>query len=222
MPKQLTFDLPGLEARGREDFFVSPANATAVGMIDLWPNWPSSKLLLIGPEGAGKTHLAHVWAARSGAPVVQASDLPETDIPALASAPVAVEDISRIAADSAAQDALFHLHNLTLANGHSLLLTARSEVPHIGLTLPDLASRLSAATAAPLSEPDDALLSAVLMKLFADRQLSPKPDVIPYLTRQMPRSFVAARTLVEEIDTAALAEGRAVTRALAATVLARL
>lgn len=219
MPRQLAFDLPAKPALGRDDFFVSPANAAAVAMIEGWEGWPSHKLFLTGPEGAGKTHLAHVWAALSGAAIVSAKALAQADIPALASGPVAVEDIGAIAGQSAAQEALFHLHNLALANGQTLLFTAQAEPQHLGLTLPDLQSRLQAAPAVPLSEPDDALLSAVLMKLFADRQLFPKPDVIPYLMRQMPRSFAAAQSLVEALDQAALAEKREITRALARQVL---
>ena len=137
MARQLTFDLPALQALGRDDFFVSPNNAGAVAMIESWQNWPSRKLLLIGPEGAGKTHLAHVWASLSGAAIVQASDLTEIDIPKLAQAPVAVENIPAIAGLTTAQDALFHLHNLALAEGQSLLLTGTGEAQTWGLTLPD-------------------------------------------------------------------------------------
>ncbi|RFP88082.1 chromosomal replication initiator DnaA [Rhodobacteraceae bacterium 63075] len=219
MSRQLTFDLPARTALGREDFFVTEANAAAVAMIEGWESWPSGKLMLTGPSGSGKTHLAHVWAALSGARIVDATALPGADMPALASGPIAIEDIGEIAGDRAAQEALFHLHNLAQANGEALLLTAHAEPQHLSLTLPDLQSRLQAAPAAPLREPDDALLSAVLMKLFADRQLVPKPDVIPYLTRHMPRSFAAARSLVEALDSAALSEGRDVTRALARSVL---
>lgn len=219
MAQQLSFDLPVRPALGREDFFVSPANAEAVAMIEGWQGWPSRKLILAGPAGAGKTHLTHVWAALSGAQMIAAQDLPDAEIPTLAQGPVAVEDAHLIAGDRAAEDALFHLHNLTLAEGHTLLVTART-APHLwGLTLPDLASRMQGTLLTELRAPDDALLSAVLMKLFADRQLSPSPDTIPYLARRIERSFDAARETVEALDRAALAQGRAITRSLAARVL---
>ncbi|GAW33268.1 chromosomal replication initiator protein DnaA [Roseovarius sp. A-2] len=219
MAQQLSFDLPVRPALGREDFFVSPANAEAVAMIEGWQGWPSRKLILAGPAGAGKTHLTHVWAALSGAQVIAARDLPDADIPALAQGPVAVEDARQIAGDRAAENALFHLHNLTLAEGHALLITARG-APHLwGLTLPDLASRMQGTLLSELRAPDDALLSAVLMKLFADRQLSPSPDTIPYLARRIERSFEAARDIVAALDARALAETRPVTRSLAARVL---
>lgn len=219
MAQQLSFDLPVRPALGREDFFVSPANAEAVAMIEGWQGWPSRKLILAGPTGAGKTHLTHVWAALSGGRIIGAHDLQAADIPTLAQGPVAVEDAHLIAGERTAEDALFHLHNLTLAEGHTLLITART-APHLwGLTLPDLASRMQGTLLSELRAPDDALLSAVLMKLFADRQLSPSPDTIPYLVRRIERSFEAARDIVEALDAQALANTRPITRSLAARVL---
>ena len=220
MAQQLSFDLPVRPALGREDFFVSPANAMAVALVEGWHDWPGRKLALTGPAGAGKTHLAHVWAAASGARIVPARALAGADIPALATAPVAVEDVPDIAGDGAAEAALFHLHNLVLAEGHSLLLTAACPAHRWGLALPDLASRMQQAQAATLAPPDDRLLSAVLGKLFADRQLAPAPGTIPYLVARMDRSFDAARRLVAALDAAALAQGRAINRRLAAEVLA--
>lgn len=220
MPEQLSFDLPTRTALGRDDFFVAPSNAAAVAMIEGWHNWPSRKLLLIGAAGAGKTHLAHVWATLANAQIIDAPDLAKADIPALAAGHVAVENIEAIAAHEDAEKALFHLHNLTLAQGNSLLFTATSEAHLWGLTLPDLASRMQGTAAVTLSAPDDMLLSVVLMKLFADRQLNPTPDVLPYLARHMERSFAAARQIVTALDAAALAEGREINRKLASDVLA--
>lgn len=219
MAEQLGFDLPSRTALGRDAFFVAPSNAMALAMIDNWQTWAGKKLALTGPAGSGKTHLTHVWADIAGAQIIAASDLTDADIPALASGPVAVEDVPMIAHDTAAQTALFHLHNLVLAEGHPLLLTGAPPVPHWELTLPDLASRVAAATAVALDLPDDALLSALLVKLLADRQLTPKPDLIPYLLSRMDRSFAAAIDLIDQLDTASIALKRPVTRHLAAQVL---
>ncbi|MDW3183632.1 chromosomal replication initiator DnaA [Roseobacter sp.] len=216
MPEQLGFDLPSVPALGRADFLVAPSNAVAVAMIE---SARADKLVLTGPEGAGKTHLAHVWATQTGARILSARDLAQHDIPELAQGAVAVEDVPDIATDADAQTTLFHLHNLVLAEGHTLLLTGCGAVRDWGLTLPDLASRVSAAQSAALDAPDDTLLSAVLAKLFADRQVTPKADLIPYLIRRMDRSFAAARALVERLDTASLAQKRPISRALAATLL---
>ncbi len=219
MPEQLSFPLPVREALGRDDFFVSPANAEAVAMIEGWDSWPSRKLILIGPHGAGKTHLAHVWAALSGARIISASQLAGADIPNLATGPVAIEDADGIAGNRTLEDALFHLHNLTLAEGNSLLLTAATPANRWPLALPDLASRMQGTPYTTLREPDDALLTAILMKLMADRQLSPSASVLSYLTRRIDRSFEAAREVVERLDAMALSSGRPITRALAAKLL---
>ena len=219
MHRQLSFDLPVRAALGREDFFVAPANAMAVALIEGWRDWPGRKLVLEGPKGAGKTHLAHVWAQASGARIIPARDLRDADIPTLATGPVAVEDVPLVAGDAAAENALFHLHNLTLAEGHSLLMTADRPAAHWGLTLPDLASRMQGTQATRLDAPDDRLLTVVLAKLFADRQLIPTPDTIPYLVTRMDRSFDTARQIVAALDTAALAQGRPINRKLAADVM---
>lgn len=221
-PQQLSFDLPARTALGREDFFVSPANANAVRMIDNWQEWPGGKLALIGPSSAGKTHLAHVWADMAGAQIVAASDLPRHDIPGLASSNIAVEDVPMIAGNAAAEVALFHLHNLALAEGHALLMTAHLAPARWGIVLPDLKSRVEGTTSIIVESPDDELLAAVLVKLFSDRQLSPSPDTIPFLLRRIDRSFDMARRVVAALDDAALEKGRDINRTLAGEVLATL
>jgi chromosomal replication initiation ATPase DnaA len=219
MHRQLSFDLPVRAALGREDFFVAPANAMALALIEGWRMWPGRKLVLEGPTGAGKTHLTHVWANDSGARIMDARALAGADIPALATGPVAVEDVPLIAGDADAEAALFHLHNLILAEGHALLLTADRPAARWGLTLPDLASRMQGTQATRLEAPDDRLLTALLAKLFADRQLIPTPDTIPYLVTHMDRSFDSARLLVATLDATSMAEARPINRLLAAEVL---
>ncbi|MCU0912130.1 MAG: chromosomal replication initiator DnaA, partial [Rhodobacteraceae bacterium] len=196
MPEQLAFPLPRLEARGRDAFFVASANALAVRQIEGWRDWPDRKLVLTGPEGSGKTHLAHVWAAMAGARVVPATSIAAAAVPDLAGAPLAVEDADRVPRTAQAEAVLFHLHNLALANGQPLLFTARAAPRDWSLKLPDLASRIEATATATLEAPDDALLAAVMVKLFADRQISPPPRLIEYCVRRMDRSFAAARRLV--------------------------
>ena len=219
MAEQLSLDLPVRPALGRDDFFVSDANAMAVALVESWPNWTGGKLVITGPAGSGKTHLVHVWANQSGGAIVDAADLESADIPALASGPMAVENVQAIAENGPAQDALFHLHNLTLAEGNTLLLTGTQDPKHWGLTLPDLKSRMQGTMTATLSDPDDMLLSVLLAKLFNDRQLVPTPDTIPFLVKQIDRSYAAARALVEDLDRASLSEKKPITRAFASRFL---
>ncbi|WP_434619601.1 chromosomal replication initiator DnaA [Tabrizicola sp. M-4] len=219
MIRQLAFDLPAREAWRREDFFPSPANAAALAAVDDWRNWPGGKLVLTGPKGSGKTHLARLWAAEAGAALLPAADLATADLPALSShGAVAVENAETAAGNPQAEAAFFHLHNLVTQSGH-LLVTASLPPRDWGLALPDLASRLQAAALARIEPPDDALLSAVLIKLFADRQITVPPALIPYLVARMERSIDAARAIVAALDARALAEGRPITRQLAADLL---
>ena len=221
MARQLTFDLPAKTALGRDEFFVSSANSVAVETIENMENWPGRKLLLTGPHGSGKTHLAHVWASDVQATVTSASDLKTENVAELlqANVRIAVEDIGAIAGQVAMEEALFHLHNLVIAEGGHLLMTATTPPGAWNFTLPDLASRVQSAGQIALQPADDLLLSVILVKLFADRQLVVKPDVISYLVSRMDRSFDAARQMVLALDLAALTERRAITKPLVTKVL---
>ncbi len=224
-PEQLVLDLPARVASGRDDFFVAPSNALAVRMLDSWPDWATGKLALCGPVASGKSHLVQVWAARSGGVVLPAEALAKQDIPTLAAArAVAVEDVDRLAAlpetrRKKSEEALFHLHNRLLGAGGSLLVSGVEAPSRWDIALPDLASRLRAAQVALLEPPDDALLSAVLVKLFMDRQITVSPDLIGYLLPRMERSFAAARAMVAALDKAGLSKRRAITPRLAGEVL---
>lgn len=222
MSEQLVFDLPVRTALGRGDFFVSPANAMALQALEGWAAWPLGKLILSGPEGAGKTHLARVWAAMAGAEVIAATDLQDADVPRLAtSGTVVVEDVPRLAA-TPAETTLFHLHNMILAEGGRLLLTGRDVPGRWGIALPDLDSRLRGTQLVEIAPPDDALLARLFCKLFADRQLAPPPRVISYLSQHSERSFAGVERVVAEIDRVSLTGKRAITLPLARDVLARL
>lgn len=220
--RQLALPLPSRPAQGREDFYVTTANALAVAQVEGWQIWPERKLLLIGPYGAGKSHLSQVWARLTGAAVLMAADLSDADIPALAEGHVCVEGLENIAGDDAAEAALFHLHNLVLAQGHALLMTARKPAAQWGVVLADLQSRMMGTQAVQIDQPDDGLLGALLVKLFSDRQIVPAPEVIPYLTRHMPRSYLAAQQIVDLLDKSALGRPKGVSRHLAVEIISQL
>lgn len=214
--QQLVFELPHRAAMGREDFLVSESNAAAVALVDRWPDWPVGAAVLVGPKGSGKTHLANVWMLRSRAAMFDASGISREEVPAIAAAGAAiVEDLTRLRDEAA----LFHLLNLVREQRLQLLLTTDVAPGDLAVVLPDLLSRLKALPLASIEAPDDALLRAVLVKLFADRQLSVEPHIIDYVLVRMERSMSAADQLVAEADRQALVLQRRVTRAIAAAAL---
>lgn len=224
MPRQLALDLALPPALGRNDFLVTPASAAVLAALDAPDAWPDGRLLLIGPEGSGKSHLAAIWAAANGAMRLPAAGLrPEAADAALPEdGALVVEDADCAGGAAGVERTLFHLWNLAPVRRGRLLLTARSAPRDWGLALPDLRSRMDAVAQARLGHPDEALLGAVLVKLFADRQLAVAPDVIGGLVRHMDRDLGLARRLVAAIDDTALAEGRRITRRLAFLTLAAL
>ena len=223
-PRQLTLNLPFRPALAREDFAVAECNALAVGWIDRWPDWPGAGLILHGPEGSGKSHLAAVWRASSGATELNdgALDLESGRALAERGGALLLEDIdARLAALPAWQEALLHLYNAARLSGGCLLLTARSLPGAWRIDLPDLRSRIAALPAAGIALPDDGLLESVMRKQFADRQLAVQPELVRYVLPRIERSFSAIREFVDRIDRLALERRRKVGRDLAAEVLSR-
>ena len=217
-PRQLPLELPAaLPALRREDFLAAPGNAAALALVDAFPDWPARVVCLVGPEGAGKSHLAAIFAERAGAPVLPARALTREGVPAtLASGALVLEDLEGGSFDEAA---LFHLLNLAREQQAFLLMTARTPPSGFTLATADLASRLRAIPVFEIAPADDALLAAVLVKLFADRQLSVDEATVQYLLLRMQRTVAGAKKVVDALDAAALAAHRPVTRSLAAQVL---
>jgi chromosomal replication initiation ATPase DnaA len=216
-PRQLAFALPHAESLSRDNFLEGPANAEALGLIDRWPDWPNRVMLLVGPEGSGKSHLAAIWAEEAGARSTMAHALTASSVPAaLATGALVVEDLNAGAFD---ERALFHLLNLAREDEASMLITARVAPVALPIELRDLRSRLRAVPVVNLMPPDDMLFRALIVKFCADRQLSIDETVVSYLASRIERSFAAARQTVELLDAEALRLGRPVTRALAAELL---
>jgi chromosomal replication initiation ATPase DnaA len=190
-----------------------------VAWIDRWPSWPARALGLHGPPGCGKSHLVQVFAARAAARVVAAAALDVTRAGELAKpgAAVAVEDADR----GVDERALFHLYNAVHEQRGWLLLSGRDAPARWPVALPDLRSRLSAIPTAAIEAPDDAMMQAVLVKLFADRHIAVTPEVVDYLLRHMERSFASARRMADLADRESLAGRRAVTVPLLRELLDR-
>jgi chromosomal replication initiation ATPase DnaA len=216
-PRQLAFALPHAESLSRDNFLESPANAAGLALIDSWPDWPNRVMLLAGPEGSGKSHLAAIWAEQAGARATSAHALTPAEVPGqLATGALVVEDLKSGEFD---ERALFHLLNLAREDQAFVLITARLPAASLEIELRDLRSRLRAIPTVTLLPPDDQLFRALIIKFCADRQLSVDEAVVSFLASRIERTFVAARQTVELLDSEALRLGRPVTRALAAELL---
>ena|SRR6185437_922386 len=214
--RQFVFDLPHSTALTRADFVAAPANEEALDWIERWPDWPGAALSLFGPAGAGKTHLAQIWRARSGAAEIAPDTIGNAALPGL------LRDARAVlidGADRAGEEPLLHVFNMLAERGGHLLLVAREPPARRGIALADLRSRLVAAPAVGVAAPDEKLITTVLVKLFADRRLAVPRDVATFLALRLERSFAAAQDAVARLDRAALAAHRPITVPLARQVL---
>jgi chromosomal replication initiation ATPase DnaA len=214
-PRQLPLDLGHGTGYSRDELVVSATNEQAAALVDRWPDWPSAVIVLAGPAGSGKTHLASIWQARAGAVKVDAGRIGDC-IANLGARPALIDDVDAGPVD---EHGLFHLINAVRGAGSHLLLTARRFPSAWGVRLPDLASRLKAAATVEIHEPDDLLLAGVITKLFADRQVEVEPHVVQYLVRRIERSLATAMRVVERLDRTALERKTPITRALAAETI---
>lgn len=213
-PRQLVLALDHAISYAREDFLAGPSNAKALALIERWPDWPGRLVALVGPEGSGKSHLAAIWADMSGARVLSARRLGETDLPsAFATGALVVEDLD---SDGLDERALFHLINLAREEGADVLFTARGAPANFKVGIRDLQSRLRMLPVVELSPPEDKLLRALIVKLAADRQVAVDEPLVNYLANRIERSFAGVHRAVARLDEEALRQHRPVTRALAA------
>jgi chromosomal replication initiation ATPase DnaA len=216
-PRQLAFALPHAESLTRDNFLEGPANEAGLALIDSWPDWPNRVMLLVGPEGSGKSHLAAIWAEQAGARQTAAHALDATAVPgALATGALVIEDLRPRDFD---ERAMFHLLNLAREDEASVLITARLPPIAVDIELRDLRSRLRAIPVVSLLPPDDQLFRGLIVKFCADRQMSIDETVVSYLTTRLERSYAAVRQAIDLLDAEALRLGRPVTRALAAELL---
>lgn len=215
-PRQLPLDLARAPGFSRDELVVSPANREAVALIDRWPDWPASLMVIAGPPGSGKSHLASIWAEKADALVIDPQEEGTIETAAPLGKNLLIDGIDAFLID---ENALFHAINATRAAGKHLLLTSRTWPSQWSLQLPDLLSRIKSAPMVEIAEPDDELLAGVIVKLFADRQIGIDPLVVRYLVSRIERSLATAQDVVNRIDHAALETGSRITRQLAASVL---
>jgi chromosomal replication initiation ATPase DnaA len=209
MTSQLVLPLEANNAMTRADFIVAPGNVRALAFLDSYPDWASPAAAIYGPSASGKTHLARIWATRAGAALLDARTLRTP-----AAGPAVVENIDSTPT-FAHEPALFAM----LEQGTPLLLTGRAAPATWPVSLPDLASRFRALLPFELGASDEALLMALAVKLFADRQLAVPESVVTHLVRTLERSPAALRDFIQRADTAALAEKKPVNLQLIRTLI---
>lgn len=214
-PPQLVFDFGAPARYEPEQFMAGTCNAAALAWVARWPDWPGPALALSGPEGAGKTHLAHIWAARSGATIVGGDALAIDLVPELAGRPLAIDDADAVSDPRA----LLHLYNLQRESSAHLLLTGRAPVQDWARGLPDLSSRLATAPLVQIDAPDDALLAALVIRHATARQVHITPEAVRFLVARIERTFDAAARIVAALDRASLGTGRRITVPLARALL---
>jgi chromosomal replication initiation ATPase DnaA len=213
-PRQLALELPHAESLSRDNFLEGPSNAQALALVERWPDWSNRVMMIVGPEGCGKSHLGAIWAVEAGARVVAAHALTASTVPAsLATGALVIEHLEPKSFD---ERALFHLLNLAREQEAFVLITARIAPSSFEVDLRDVGSRLRALPVVTVTPPDDQLLRALIVKFCADRQMVVDESVVRYLATHIERSFAAARKAVELLDAESLRLRRPITRALAA------
>ena len=209
---QLPLDLPVAANIEREDLIVSTANQLAIDLLDHWPDWPSNVVIIAGPVGSGKSHLATIWAKKADEKIVQMNELSDSD----GYENLVIENAN---SEKFPEEILFHIFNRAKTSNKSILITSRVFPNAWKLTLPDLVSRLGTAHLVELQEPDDGLLSGIIVKLFADRQIEVTPNIVDYLVNRMERSLEAAGQLVNWMDSEGLARNKKISRTMAKEAL---
>jgi len=219
--RQLPLPLPHDAAMGANDFLVTACNREAVAWVEKWPDWPVHGMIVTGSPGSGKTHLLHLWLQKCGGKILSHEDLRTLDSLDLTkdATCLALDNADSLAGNAAAEERFFHLFNHCKEIKGSLFLTMTRGPSQAGFQLPDLRSRLLTLPVAQLLEPDDALLEALIVKQFRDRQLVLDAGVVAYLAPRIPRDAASIRALVERLDLAALAQGCKISIPLARKVL---
>jgi chromosomal replication initiation ATPase DnaA len=210
MPSQLILPLDPGNAMTRADFIEAPGNARALAYLDSWPDWPHPVAALHGPAASGKTHLARIWAERSGALLMDAQSLSEP-----IAGPAVVENCDG-AGNPACEPALFAM----MERGVAMLLTGRTSPSQWRVEMPDLVSRFRATIAFALGEPDEALLMALAVKLFADRQVAVPEAVVVRLVQGLERSPAAIHDFIARVDARALSRRKPINLQLVRELMA--
>ncbi len=207
--KQLSLPFAELKSFAAEDFCPAPSNLLAREWLTKTEHWTNGRLILWGDAGCGKTHLLHIWADSLEAEILNGAQLRIYARPP--EMPVAVDDAD-IVPDPRA---LLHLLNAAAEAGQPVLMTSRLPPGRQAYKLADLASRLRASETVEIGPPEDELLSMLLTRLAAERQLSLSETVRRYLTTNLPRTAAMYREAVARLDRTAPEGGRLTKKSVA-------
>lgn len=220
---QFTLDFEHRPSFSGDDFLVAPANQAAVDWIDQWPSWSHPALAVSGPPASGKTHLSHVFMSRSEAISVDLSTIQVTGVrPLVTDHPAFVLDNVDAIVQTPQEENLFHFLNVIREENRTALLLSTTPPARWSVNLADLQSRLNAVPHVGITAPDDALMAALVVKLFSDRQLRIDTGIVDYLLTRTDRTFDGIRATIARIDETALSERRNITIPLIRQVLDRM
>jgi chromosomal replication initiation ATPase DnaA len=177
-----------------DEFVIGESNARAAQALERWGAWPVMAALLVGPRKSGRSLLARIFAAKSGARIV--------------------DDAERVA-----EAQIFHAWNAAQADRRPLLIVADAPPPEWQIALPDLRSRLAATPVLRLGPPDDALMRALLERAFLRRGLDARPELIQWLTARLERDHVVLQRAVDVLDQEVLESRKRLSIPLARTTL---
>lgn len=225
MQAQMAFDLNLSPEMGSNDFMVSECNKEAFMMVNAWPQWLENGLYLYGPEGCGKTHLAHLFADK-----VQKLTQNPLKVPLINAEQINMLNVARIANENTClvienlsskihNEAMFHLFNMIKEKNGYILWTAQNPPNRLMLKLPDLSSRLNMLPAVQIKQPDDLMVRMLAVKLFNDKQLTISEEILNYIIIHSQRSFAYILDLVTEIDKISLARKMAVNHKIVAQAI---
>ena len=218
MSKTPQIPLPlGFARHTLASYISGECNQAAIDLVLGWPSWRTPVVYVHGPAACGKTHLARVWAEdRADATVIAAEEIGARSLAGLLKVGrLAVDGIERLASE----EALFHIADDVMIMGGSLLLTGRQAPGALSLALPDLKTRLVAATAVEITAPDEKFLGQLLLRLAEEVQIAMDPALAAFCVSRMERTHLAAVNLIAALDQRSLAAGKGVSRDMAAAVL---
>ncbi len=214
--KQYKLNFEPANYLGEEDFMITACNQTAYLAVKTWPNWQHFALNIYGPKSSGKSHLAHIWIT-----TIQNSLPRPIQIPILNAHSINMKNINKLTSQhpylvieeldaNINEEAFFHLYNNYNTPKTNILFTSELPLSKLSLKLPDLRSRLNIVPNAEIHQPDDEMLTALVAKLFNDRQIIISQEILDYILKYSERSFAYITKLVAEIDEISWIYGRAV------------